>query len=134
MKTFNSTFIMRLAISIIFLLHSLHGIFTKTDVNDFGNFFLNKVGFAPFGIFIAWAVVVSQVITSLFLMANKYVKIACVINILILLAGIVTVHFQEGWFVVGGGRNGMEFSFLLICVLLAILFSDGFEKTFKPKS
>jgi putative oxidoreductase len=128
MKTFNSTLIMRFAVSIIFLSHSLHGIFTKTDVNDFGNFFLNKIGFAPFGVFIAWAVVISQVITSLFLMLNKYTKIACIINILILLVGIVTVHFQEGWFVVGGGRNGMEFSFLLICVLLAILFPQGFEK------
>lgn len=36
--------------------------------------------------------------------------------------GIVLVHYQEGWFVVGGGRNGMEYNFLLICVLISIYF------------
>jgi putative oxidoreductase len=125
MKTFNSIFIIRLAVAIIFLSHSLHGIFTKNDVNDFGNFFLNKIGLAPFGVFIAWSIVISQIITSLFLIADKYIKIACVINILILIAGIVTVHFQEGWFVVGGGRNGVEFSFLLISALITIITSNN---------
>ena len=33
--------------------------------------------------------------------------------------GIVLVHAPSGWFVVGGGRNGMEYSVLLIAVLLA---------------
>lgn len=31
-----------------------------------------------------------------------------------LAAGIAMVHFREGWFVVGVGRNGMEYSVLLI--------------------
>ena len=39
--------------------------------------------------------------------------------------GIIMIHFQEGWFVVGGGRNGMEFNFLLIFVLVAIMFPNG---------
>jgi putative oxidoreductase len=39
------------------------------------------------------------------------------------------VHFQEGWFVVGGGRNGMEFNFLLICVLLSIVYQDRIGRT-----
>ena len=42
--------------------------------------------------------------------------------------GIVLVHFKEGWFVVGGGRNGWEYNFLLIFVLLAILFPEGIKK------
>lgn len=37
-----------------------------------------------------------------------------------LLLGIGLVHASEGWFVVGGGRNGMEYSVLLIAVLLAV--------------
>ncbi|MBK7595865.1 MAG: DoxX family protein [Gemmatimonadetes bacterium] len=37
-----------------------------------------------------------------------------------LLIGIVLIHATEGWFVVGGGRNGMEYSVLLIAVLLAV--------------
>ena len=132
MKTFNRTFLLRFALATIFLSHSLHGIFTNNDVNDFGNLFLNQIGFAPFGVFIAWTTVISQIVTSLFLLADKYTKIASIINILILISGILTVHFKEGWFVVGAGRNGMEFSFVLIFMLLTLIFSnrkDGNEAT-----
>jgi putative oxidoreductase len=125
MKTFNNTFLLRFALATIFLSHSLHGIFTNNDVNDFGNLFLNQIGFAPFGVFIAWAIVISQIITSLLLLADKYTKIASIINILILISGIITVHFKEGWFVVGAGRNGMEFSFVLIFMLLTLIFSNN---------
>lgn len=128
MKIFDNTFILRFGVAIIFLSHGLHGILTNNDVNDFGNLFLNTIGFSPFGVLIAWAIVISQIITSILLLLNKYTKISCIINILILVAGIVTVHFQEGWYVVGAGRNGMEFSFILIVVLLAILFPQGLNK------
>ena len=128
MQIFNNTFLLRLPASIIFLSHSLHGIFTGNDVNDFGIFFLNKIGFAPFGVFIAWAVVLSQVITSVLLLIDRYVKIASLINIAILIMGIALVHLKEGWFVVGGGRNGMEFSVVLIFILLTLIFPDGIFK------
>ena len=123
MKVLNNNFILRIAVAIIFLSHSLHGIFTGNDVNDFGRLFLDEIGFSPFGVAIAWTIIISQIITSILLLTNKYIRISCIINILILMAGIVTVHFQEGWFVVGAGRNGMEFSFLLIAVLLTILWT-----------
>ena len=128
MKTFNSTFLLRFATATIFLTHSLHGIFTGNDVNDFGNLFLNQIGFAPFGVFIAWLVVISQLVTSLLLLLDKYTKIASILNIVILIAGIITVHLKEGWFVVGGGRDGVEFSFVLIFMLLAIIFPNGIRK------
>ena len=127
-QTFNNTFLLRLGVAIILLSHSLHGIFTDGDVNNFGNLFLNKIGFSPAGVYLAWTVVLSQVITSILLLANKFVKLACIINIAILIAGIVLVHFQEGWYVVGAGRNGIEFSFILLIVLLAILFPQGIFK------
>jgi len=43
------------------------------------------------------------------------------VTIFVLVMGIILVHFKEGWFVVGGGQNGVEYNFLLICVLLAIM-------------
>lgn len=127
MKILTNSFLPRLSVSIMLLSHSLHGIFTGNDVNDFGNLYLNKIGFAPFGVFIAWSIVILQIITSIQLLINKYVKIAALINIAILVMGIILIHFKEGWFVVGGGRNGMEFSVLLIFVLLAIIFPDNLE-------
>jgi putative oxidoreductase len=42
--------------------------------------------------------------------------------------GIIMVHYQEGWFVVGGGRNGVEFNILMIFVLLTLIFPDGSQK------
>lgn len=128
MKIFDNSFILRLGVAIIFLSHSVHGIITDHDLNDFGNLFLNTIGFSPFGVLIAWAIVIIQFITSILFLLNRFTKISCILNILILIGGIVTVHFREGWYVVGAGRNGMEFSFILIVVLLAILFPQWPER------
>ena len=114
MKIFNSTFLLRLATAIILLVHSVPGMFNN-GINDFGNFYLNQIGFAPMGIAIAWAIKLSHVVCACCLLFQKYIKAACLLTISILVAGIVLVHFKEGWFVVGGGRNGVEFNFLCIC-------------------
>jgi len=127
MKIFNSTFLLRFAVAIILLAHSIPGMFNN-GVNEFGNLYLNQIGFAPFGIPIAWAIKLSHVVAALCLLFDKYVKWASVVTIFVLLAGIVLVHFQEGWFVVGGGRNGMEFNFILIFALLTIMFPNGLKK------
>ena len=123
----NNTLILRIAVSIILLSHSIPGMFNN-GINDFGNLYLNQIGFAPFGLFISWAIKLSHVICALLLFLNKFVKWACIVTILILIAGIILVHFKEGWFVVGGGRNGMEYNFLLICVLLTVMFPKGINK------
>jgi len=120
-KTYTNTLLLRFAVVIVFLTHSLHGIFTNNDVNDFGKLFLNQRGFAPFGIFIAWSIVIFQIVSSILILINLYVRMAVAVNILILVMGIALVHLKDGWFVVGAGRNGMEFSVLLIFILLAIM-------------
>ncbi|KRD10579.1 DoxX family protein [Flavobacterium sp. Root901] len=118
--------LLRIAVAVILLTHSVFGMFNN-GINDFGNLYLNQIGFAPFGIFLAWSIKLSHVVAALLLLANKYVKPAGFITIFILVMGIILVHFQEGWFVVGGGRNGVEYNFLLICVLLAIMYPNGFK-------
>ena len=123
----NGTFLLRIAVAIILLTHSVFGIFDN-GINDFGNLYLNQIGFAPFGVFIAWSVKLSHIIAAVLLILNKYLKLAGFVTIFILIMGIILVHFQEGWFVVGGGRNGMEYNFLLIIVLLAIMYPQGLAK------
>lgn len=125
--SFNTSFILRLAVAIILFMHSIPGMFDN-GINDFGKYYLDANGFAPAGVPLAWAIKLSHVACALCLLLNKYVKWAALITILILVAGIIMVHFKEGWFVVGGGRNGVEFNFLLIAVLLALLFPKGFTK------
>lgn len=51
------------------------------------------------------------------------------ITIFILVMGIILVHFKEGWFVVGGGRNGVEYNLLLIVVFVHIMFPNGLKQT-----
>lgn len=123
----NGTFLLRIAVAIILLTHSVFGIFDN-GINDFGNLYLNQIGFAPFGVFIAWSIKLSHIIAAILLILNKYLKLAGFVTIFILIMGIILVHFQEGWFVVGGGRNGMEYNFLLIIVLLAIIYPQGLAK------
>ncbi len=126
----NSTLILRVAVAIILLTHSVFGIFDN-GINDFGNLYLNQIGFAPFGVFLAWSIKLSHIVAAVLLLINKYIDFAAIVTILVLLMGIILVHFQEGWFVVGGGRNGMEYNFLLICVLLVIMFPNGFLRDSK---
>jgi putative oxidoreductase len=120
--------ILRVSIAIILLSHSVFGMFDG-GINDFGNFYLNKIGFAPFGVAIAWVIKLSHIVCALLLVMNKYIRLACFATIFVLIMGIIMVHFKEGWFVVGGGRNGVEYNFVLICVLTAIMFFNDKTQT-----
>ncbi len=113
---------LRFALVVTLLAHSLLGIFNN-GINNFGNLYLNQIGFAPFGLFLAWAIKLSHIANAISLITDKYVKITSSITIFILLVGIYLIHFEAGWFVVGGGRNGMEFNFLLIFALLNVMFT-----------
>ena len=124
MTILNSTFLLRFAIAIILLPHSVPGMFNN-GINDFGDLYLNQIGFAPLGVTIAWAIKLSHVAAAFCLIFEKYVTWASVVTILVLIAGIILVHFKEGWYVVGHGRNGVEFNFLLIFALLTIIFPKG---------
>ena len=124
----NGNLLLRIATAIILLSHSVFGIFNN-GINDFGNLYLNQIGFAPFGVFLAWTIKISHIVAAILLLLNKYVKPAGFVTIFILIMGIILVHFQEGWFVVGGGRNGVEYNFLLIFVLLDIMYPNGFKKS-----
>ncbi|KLT70334.1 DoxX family protein [Flavobacterium sp. ABG] len=123
----NGTLLLRISVAIILLTHSVFGMFNN-GINDFGNLYLNQIGFAPFGVALAWSIKLSHVVAAVLLLLNKYIKLAGFVTILVLIMGIILVHFQEGWFVVGGGRNGMEYNFLLIVVLVAIMYPNGFKK------
>jgi putative oxidoreductase len=123
---------LRIALIIIFLVHSLAGMFND-GINNFGNLYLNQVGFAPIGLPLAWAVKLSHVALAISLFTDKYLKATSFITIFILIAGIFMIHLKEGWFVVGGGRNGVEFNFLLIMSLLTIVYPNILNR-FKNKT
>lgn len=117
----NPTLILRLTLAVILLMHSVPGMFSG-GINDFGKLYLDPLGFAPFGLAIAWAVKLSHVACAALLILNRYIKAAAVVTIQILVLGIMMVHGREGWFVVGGGTNGVEYNVLLIAVFAYLFF------------
>ena len=120
------TLVLRIALAAVFFMHGIPSIFTGA-VNNFGNQYLNQVGFAPIGLPLAWAIKLSHVACAILLILNRYIRVAALITIPILVAGIIMIHAAEGWFVVGAGRNGVEFNVLLISALvyLAIINKKG---------
>ncbi|MFP3595325.1 DoxX family protein [Chryseobacterium sp. SIMBA_029] len=117
------SFFLRLALSVILLMHSIHSILSG-DVNNFGLHFLNTIGFSPFGLYLAWAIKLTHLISAPLLCMNHYIKPVAICNILIFIFGIYYVHLQNGWFVVGGGTNGVEFNFLLIFCFLNLMYPE----------
>jgi putative oxidoreductase len=128
MQSFNGLILLRYSIAIIFLSHGAMRIYIEGGVYNFGELFLNRhIGLSPLGLPIAWTVTIMEFVGSILLIMNKYTKPVCYWFIFKILTGIALVHFKEGWFVVGAGRNGMEYSFLIICSLLAVAFPERFE-------
>ena len=91
-------------------------------VAPFGEFLSEN--HVPFGTALAWAITAVEIAGGLTLAAGRFVRPLCAWFVVELLAGIALVHGREGWFVVGGGRNGVEYSVLLIVCLLAVAYGD----------
>lgn len=126
-------FFLRLALSVILLMHSVISI-VNGDVNNFGLLFLNTVGFSPWGLYVAWAVKLTHIVSVPLLWADRYIKPMAICNILIFMFGIYYVHWQNGWFVVGGGTNGVEYNFLLIFCFLSLMYPEVSLKNKRNRS
>jgi putative oxidoreductase len=98
-------------------------------VEPFGGW-LDGQGF-PFGLQQAWAVTIYELVAPLFIIARLFVTLACLGHVFILGVGLVLVHAPNGWFVVGLGRNGVEYSVLLIACLIAVGWAHLPELTSK---
>lgn len=71
----------------------------------------------------AWVVTGLEIVATPVLAFGLWVRLLALYFAAELIAGVILVHAQYGWFVVGGGTNGMEYSVLLISVLVAVAFS-----------
>lgn len=121
------TLLLRFGLAVVMFMHSVPSIVTG-DVLTFGSEFLANKGFGVLGVPLAICIKVIHLVSIYALLANKCLKLLAILNIIILISGIIMIHGQEGWYVVGGGRNGVEFSFILIFIFLSFLFPDGIRK------
>lgn len=105
---------------VLALLIAIHGWarLIAGGVAPFGGF-LDGVGF-PLGLAIAAAITAFEILGAPLLAWGRLVLPLTLGYAFIYAMGIVLVHAPAGWFVVGLGRNGAEYSVLLITGLLVV--------------
>ena len=114
--------IVRVALAVLLF---IHGAFRASHwepyVTGFGEW-LSNIGF-PQGFYWAASVTLYELIAPLFILVRRFVTLACLGHMVIVGLGLVLVHWPAGWFVVGAGRNGMEYSVLLLAGLAAVAWA-----------
>jgi putative oxidoreductase len=118
------TFLLRFGLMVIMIMHGIPS-FVEMSVIDFGNALTEVFGFGFMGIPMAILVKAIHVLTIPALLLNKYLKPLAMLNIIIFVMGILLIHWKHGWYVVGGGSEGVEFNFLLIFSFSTFLFPNG---------
>ena len=113
--------LVRVVVAVLLGIHGVYRVFSG-GVGPFGEF-LSSRGL-PLGLAMAWGVTIFEIVGGALLAIRQSVSPVAIAFIVELMAGMVLVHSPEGWFVVGGGRNGAEFSVLLIACLSAILLAE----------
>jgi putative oxidoreductase len=116
--------IVRIVVAFILITHPIYALLHPMNVRGFGH--ILEFHHIPFGLGVAYAVMLIQVGCSLGLLARRLVIPACIGHIFVLVVGIFLVHAPK-WRTVGlpdgDHQPGSEFSVLLIACLLAILWA-----------
>jgi putative oxidoreductase len=120
--------LLRCALGLLLLIHGIARVYNGT-VFGFGGW-LSSLGF-PFGTGIA-VFITAWELSATWLLAfgpRRWLPPICAVFMTIYACGIWLVHWPEGWFVVGAGRNGSEYSVLLIACLamLAWIYWPAFR-------
>jgi putative oxidoreductase len=113
--------VLRISLAVLLAIHGIYRIWVG-GVAPFGEF-LDGRGF-PGGPVIAWAISIFEIAGGAALALGRFVTPIAIGFIAQLAAGIWLVHASQGWFVVGGGRNGVEYSVSLIAGFLALVVSE----------
>lgn len=119
--------LIRVALAATMFIHGIARI-SHGAVDDFG-VFLNTLSFTfGMGFYIAWAITIFELVGGVALAVGYFAYIVAIIFALQLAMGIYLVHSKSGWFVVGLGNNGMEYSVMLIVGFIAIAISHYGKK------
>jgi putative oxidoreductase len=109
--------VLRLVLAGLVAAHGYYRLFTGGS-SGFGQWLTSQN--IPFGLVVAWAVTLSEVVGSMLLAFGRWIFPVTLLLSVVYGVGIVMVHAPDGWFVVGAGRNGAEYSVLLIVALLCV--------------
>ena len=109
--------ILRVGTALLLIIHGIARAWLGI-VDDFG-VVLGVWGF-PAGLTLAWTITIVEIVGGSLLAAGMFVLPLCAWFAFQLLMGIYLIHGRVGWFVVGAGRNGVEYSVLLMLCLIVI--------------
>jgi putative oxidoreductase len=101
----------------IFMMHGIARIYYGT-LPDFGEY-LNAQGFL-IGLPLAWIITIGELASGSMLAIGYKVKYCTIFHAIILISGMILIHIPKGWFTVGQNSGGVEFSLLLLVVLIYI--------------
>lgn len=116
-----SRFLLRLVAALLMMAHGAMRLI-ENSLSSFGEF-LNGKGFL-IGTPIAWSLTLFELIGGILMILGFFVRWVALGLIIELLMGIILVHAQNGWFVVGHQTGGVEYSVLLIVCLLVVAAND----------
>jgi putative oxidoreductase len=112
----------RLGLAILLMIHGWARLLAG-GVNPFGDW-LGSQGI-PLGHAIAWGITLYEIAGMVLLALGRWVTPLCLLSMVIYATGAVMVHLPAGWFVVGLGRNGMEYSVLILLCLGALAYAHA---------
>lgn len=112
--------IVRVAVAALLEIHGVARL-VAGGVTPFGDW-LTSLGM-PLGHAVAWGITAFEILAPPLLALGFFVRWIAPVHIAILGTGIALVHAPSGWFVVGLGRNGVEYSVLLIACLVAVMLT-----------
>lgn len=116
--------LLRAVMGLIFVSHGTARL-VFGSVPDFGAF-LNAQGFI-IGVPLAWTITIGEILAGSTLAVGYKVRYCVLFHATVIAAGIGLTHLANGWFVVGHGRNGVEYSVLILAVL-AFIYARSPEK------
>jgi putative oxidoreductase len=111
---------LRIVVAMLLFIHGTTRLITG-GVAGFGDFL--AAAHVPFAHAVAWVITIGEIGGTIALALGIAVRWIALYFAAELLVGILMVHIHSGWFVVGGGQNGMEYSVLLIAVMLAVAWA-----------
>lgn len=117
--------ILRLTVAALIAIHGWHRLL-NAGVEPFGVWLQTQA--MPFGFWVAAAITALEMIGSALLAVGRKVRLLCGVFAILYAMGILLLHAAEGWFVVGAGRNGAEYSVLLIVALLCVGLQHSTKK------
>ncbi len=119
---------LRVITGIIFITHGAARIYYDT-VGGFGGY-LDSQGFLV-GLPLAWIVTIGEIVCGSCLAAGFKVRLCTIFHAIVIITGIFLIHLPQGWFTVGQGSGGVEYSLLLLAVLVFIYSYSGTQTSEK---